>query len=56
MIISNMHKPIMVEEILSFTEGDPLVVPLKGPNGATNRGVARPLFGRTARAMLTYRF
>ena len=41
---------------LSFTEGDPLVVPLKGPNGATNRGVARPLFGRTARAMLTYRF
>lgn len=41
---------------LSFTEGDPLVVALKGPNGATNRGVARPLFGRTVRAMLTYRF
>lgn len=41
---------------LSFTEGDPLFVDLKGPNGATNRGVARPLFGRTVRAMLTYRF
>lgn len=41
---------------LSFTEGDPLVVELKGPNGATNRGVGRPLFGRTVRAMLTYRF
>ena len=41
---------------LSFTEGDPLFADLKGPNGATNRGVARPLFGRTVRAMFTYFF
>ena len=41
---------------LSFTEGDPLFADLKGPNGATNRGVARPLFGRTYRAMLNYWF
>jgi outer membrane receptor protein involved in Fe transport len=41
---------------LSFTEGDPLLPSLKGPNGATNRGVGRPLFGRIFRAMLNYRF
>lgn len=41
---------------LSFTEGDPLFVDLKGPNGATNRGVGRPLFGRKIRAMFTYWF
>lgn len=41
---------------LSFTEGDPLFADLKGPNGATNRGVGRPLFGRTLRAMYTYFF
>lgn len=41
---------------LSFTEGDPLIPSLKGPNGATNRGVGRPLFGRIVRAMLNYRF
>ncbi len=41
---------------LSFTEGDPLFADLKGPNGATNRGVARPLFGRTLRASFTYFF
>lgn len=41
---------------LSFTEGDPLFADLKGPNGATNRGVARPLFGRTLRASYTYFF
>jgi outer membrane receptor for ferrienterochelin and colicin len=41
---------------LSFTEGDPLFNDLKGPNGATNRGVARPLFGRTLRASYTYFF
>jgi hypothetical protein len=29
---------------------------LKGPNGATNRSVGRPLFGRTLRAMYTYFF
>ena len=45
-----------VTDEISFTEGDPLFVDLKGPNGATNRGVARPLFGRTVRAMLNYRF
>ena len=41
---------------LSFTEGDSIFTDLKGPNGATNRGVARPLFGRTVRAMYTYFF
>jgi outer membrane receptor protein involved in Fe transport len=41
---------------LSFTEGDPVFIDLKGPNGATNRGVSRPLFGRTVRAMYTYFF
>jgi outer membrane receptor protein involved in Fe transport len=41
---------------LSFTEGDPVFVDLKGPNGATNRGVSRPLFGRTIRAMYSYSF
>lgn len=41
---------------LSFTEGDPLFSDLKGPDGTTNRGVARPLFGRTVRASVTYRF
>lgn len=41
---------------LSFTEGDPLFADLKGPNGATNRGVARPLFGRTVRVSLTHFF
>lgn len=41
---------------LSFTEGDPLFSDLKGPNGATNRGVGRPLFGRTVRASLSYFF
>jgi outer membrane receptor protein involved in Fe transport len=49
------HVANITDEI-SFTEGDPLFVDLKGPNGATNRGVARPLFGRTFRAMLNYRF
>jgi outer membrane receptor protein involved in Fe transport len=41
---------------LSFTEGDPVFTDLKGPNGATNRSVGRPLFGRTLRAMYTYFF
>jgi outer membrane receptor protein involved in Fe transport len=41
---------------LSFTEGDPLFFDLKSPDGTGNRGVARPLFGRTARMMLNYRF
>jgi len=41
---------------LSFTEGDPLFFDLKAPDGTGNRGVARPLFGRTYRAFLNYRF
>ena len=45
-----------ITDSLSFTEGDPLFVDLKGPDGVTNRGVARPLFGRKFRAMLTYWF
>ncbi|MES3020201.1 MAG: TonB-dependent receptor [Pseudomonadota bacterium] len=45
-----------ITDRISFTEGDPIFVDLKGPNGATNRGVSRPLFGRTIRAMYTYFF
>lgn len=41
---------------LSFTEGDPLFFDLKAPDGTGNRGVARPLFGRTFRLMFNYRF
>jgi outer membrane receptor protein involved in Fe transport len=41
---------------LSFTEGDPLFSDLLSPDGTRNRGVARPLFGRTIRASVTYRF
>lgn len=41
---------------LSFTEGDPLFFDLKAPDGTGNRGVARPLFGRTERLMINYRF
>jgi outer membrane receptor protein involved in Fe transport len=41
---------------LSFTEGDPLFNDLLSPDGSRNRGVARPLFGRTLRFSLTYMF
>ncbi len=41
---------------LSFTEGDPLFSDLLSPDGTRNRGIARPLFGRTIRASVTYRF
>ncbi len=41
---------------LSFTEGDPIFSDLLSPDGTRNRGVGRPLFGRTYRASLTYRF
>jgi outer membrane receptor protein involved in Fe transport len=41
---------------LSFTEGDPLFPDLLTPDGTRNRGVARPLFGRTFRFSLNYRF
>ena len=41
---------------LSFTEGDPLFNDLLSPDGTRNRGVARPLFGRTLRFSLTYLF
>jgi outer membrane receptor protein involved in Fe transport len=41
---------------LSFTEGDPLQVGTRTADGTRNRGVARPLFGRTIRFSLSYRF
>lgn len=41
---------------LSFTEGDPVFIDLKAPDGLGNRGVARPLFGRTERLTVNYRF
>lgn len=52
---AQLHVSNLTDE-LSFTEGDPLIPSLKGPNGATNRGVGRPLFGRVVRAMINYRF
>lgn len=45
-----------VTDQLSFTEGDPIFSDLFSPDGARNRGVGRPLFGRTLRATLNYRF
>jgi len=45
-----------LRDSLTFTEGDPLFNDLLSPDGTRNRGVARPLFGRTIRASLTYRF
>ena len=41
---------------LSFTEGDPVFNDLLSPDCSRNRGVARPLFGRTLRFSLTYMF
>ncbi|GGY30884.1 TonB-dependent receptor [Pseudoduganella albidiflava] len=41
---------------LSFTEGDALVADLLTPDGTRNRGAARPLFGRTIRFSVNYRF
>ncbi len=54
-LVFQVHVSNITNE-LSFTEGDPLFVDLRGPNGATNRSVARPLFGRKLRAMATYWF
>jgi outer membrane receptor protein involved in Fe transport len=45
-----------LNDSITFTEGDPLFADLPSPEGTRNRGVARPLFGRTIRASLTYRF
>jgi outer membrane receptor protein involved in Fe transport len=45
-----------LNDSITFTEGDPLFADLLSPDGTRNRGVARPLFGRTIRASLTYRF
>jgi outer membrane receptor protein involved in Fe transport len=45
-----------LRDSLTFTEGDPLFNDLLSPDGTRSRGVARPLFGRTIRASLTYRF
>lgn len=41
---------------ISFTEGDPLFNDLLSPDGTRNRGVARPLFGRTMRFSMNYSF
>jgi len=41
---------------LTFTEGDPIDATLKAPDGVGTRGDARPLFGRTERLTLNYRF
>jgi outer membrane receptor protein involved in Fe transport len=52
---ANMHVANLTNQ-LSFTEGDPLFNDLLSPDGTGNRGVARPLFGRSIRASLTYMF
>lgn len=41
---------------LSFTEGDPVFFDLFSPDGTRNRGLGRPLFGRTLRASLNVSF
>jgi outer membrane receptor protein involved in Fe transport len=51
----HLHVANLTNE-LSFTEGDPLFNDLLSPDGSRNRGVARPLFGRTIRASLSYMF
>jgi outer membrane receptor protein involved in Fe transport len=53
--MAQLHVANVTNE-LSFTEGDPLFSDLLSPDGTRNRGVARPLFGRTMRFSLTYRF
>jgi outer membrane receptor protein involved in Fe transport len=52
---AHLHVANLTNE-LSFTEGDPLFSDLLSPDGTRNRGVARPLFGRTIRFSLTYMF
>jgi len=54
-LMAQVHVANLTNE-LTFTEGDPLYNDLLSPDGTRNRGVARPLFGRTIRASLTYRF
>jgi outer membrane receptor protein involved in Fe transport len=41
---------------LSFTESDPVFYDLYSPDGTRNRGLGRPLFGRTLRASLNVSF
>lgn len=41
---------------LSFTESDPVFFDLYSPDGTRNRGLGRPLFGRTLRASLNVSF
>ena len=52
---AHLHVANLTDEV-SFTEGDPLFNDLLSPDGTRNRGVARPLFGRTIRFSLTYMF
>lgn len=52
---AHLHAANLTDQ-LSFTEGDPLFSDLLSPDGTRNRGVARPLFGRTIRFSLTYMF
>lgn len=52
---AHLHVANLTDQ-LSFTEGDPLFNDLLSPDGSRNRGVARPLFGRTLRFSLTYMF
>lgn len=41
---------------LSFTESDPVFFDLYSPDGSRNRGLGRPLFGRTVRASINVSF
>ncbi|TWI69249.1 TonB-dependent receptor-like protein [Pseudoduganella lurida] len=52
---AHLHVSNLTDQV-SFTEGDPLFSDLLSPDGTRNRGVARPLFGRTIRFSMTYMF
>ena len=52
---AQMHVANLTNQ-LSFTEGEPFQADMLSPDGTRNRGMARPLIGRTIRASVNYRF
>lgn len=53
--MAQLHAANLTDKV-SFTEGDAFQANMRSPDGTRNRGLARPLFGRTIRASVTYRF
>jgi hypothetical protein len=53
--MTQLHVANLTDKV-SFTEGDAFQANMLSPDGTRNRGLARPLFGRTIRASVTYRF